>query len=261
MHRRFGRPIFAVLLLLVSFCLASKGQAPRAQKAPGSDFQHPIYLELEAKGSDVRDVGDYLLRRDIVYILRLEAGQKLKSKIATAFTDDRSPSVITIFLIDGRARSFEDAQVLDRKPGALDRTQKPNMISASVTYTAPITADYFLVADFQGAGVDFALTANAGKSDIPKRNLTCVTGPVLAPTFLSPGVSNSLISDLTIGDPTKTDPPDEHNRHFCLSDGCKVRPPTSFVLNIKLRDAFEAKKRVRSCWDLSNTITEVISLP
>jgi hypothetical protein len=260
MRLQSSRAILTVFFLLSAFCstLAVGGQPAKAQKEMGTDFQHPIYLPVEPSKSTVRGVGDYSLRRDIVYILRLNAGQQLKATLASAYTADRPPTATSLFLVDGKTKSFEDAQVLDRKLGEIDRTQKPSDIRASLVYTAPITADYFLVADFQGVGIKFTLTTSADITDIPQPQLTCVTGPVVTPIYLYPGVPNSLISDFIVGEPTQTDPPDDHNRHFCLTEACNIRPPTSLVLTIKLWEAFSSKKRIRACWDITKTITEIV---
>jgi len=168
---------------------------------------------------------------------------------------------VTKFTNRGQSTSFEDSdtKVVDRQLGAIDRTQKPAIIKASIAYTAPVTADYYLVADFQGDGVEFTLTAKVETAVILTRPSTCVAGLVAALTYLSPGIPDSLISDITIGTRAKADDPDEHNRHFCLTATCKIRPPKSLVLTIKLQGAVEAKKETRACWDSSNTITEVTS--
>lgn len=262
--RRYIRAILLIMLLMPRFDAASQGQDDKAKKAPGSDIQHPIYLPIEeAKPLVVKDVGDYSLRRDVVYILRLEAGQHLSATISSAFVMGQYPSTITLALVDGRTTSLEDtdAKVLDRQLSAIDRKQKPAVIKASIGYTAPITSDYYLIADFQGGGVEFTLTVKAETTVAIKRPLTCVTGQVAtAPTYLSPGSPDSLISDITVGDRVKANHPDEHNNHFCLTATCKIRPPTSLVLTFKLKEGFAAKKEMRACWDTSNTITEVAFL-
>jgi hypothetical protein len=262
--RRYIRAILLITILMPRFDVASQGQDDKAKKAPGSDFQHPIYLPIEeGKTFAVKDVGDYSLRRDIVYILRLEAGEHLSATISSAFVMGQYPSTTTLALVDGRTKSLEDtdAKVLDRQLSAIDRTQKPSVIKASIAYTAPVTADYYLIADFQGGGVEFKLTINSEASVATKRPLTCVTGQVAtAPTYLSPGSADSLISDVTVGERAKASHPDEHNRQFCLTSTCKTRPPTSLVLTFKLTDGFATKKELRACWDVSNTITEVAFL-
>lgn len=251
------------MLLIPWLGVASGAQDEKGKKTPGSDIHHPICLPLEeAKPMVVKDIGDYSLRRDIIYILRLEAGQRLTATISSAFKPGQYTGAITLALVDGRTKSFEDTSgnVLDRQLGVIDRSKKPAIIKASIDYTAPVTADYFLVADVQGGGIVFTLTAEAETVVILKRPSTCVTGLVAAPNYLSPGIPDSLISDIFVGDPAKADDPDERNRHFCLTAACKIRPPTSLVLTIKLQGAVEAKKAIRACWDSSNAITEVTSL-
>jgi hypothetical protein len=259
MKPRYLKAILTIMLLTSPFGATSRAQDDKVKKAPGADFHHPIYLPVGVgKPSVVKGVGDALLHPDIVYILRLEAGQQLSATLSSALTAAQEPSMVALSLIDGRATSFEDAQVLDRKLGTTDRKQKPGTMQASIAYVAPDTGDYYLVAEFHGGGIIFQLTATAETAVILKHPSTCVTGLVTSPTYLSPGVPDSLISDITVGDRTKADPPDEHNRHFCLTT-CEIRPPTSLVLTTKLQDAFGTKKEIQACWDPSNTITEISS--
>jgi len=140
-------------------------------------------------------------------------------------------------------------------------TEKPTVFSASFNFAAPVTDDYYVVPIFQSAGLVFTLGAKVTRvADLP-RHLSCVSGPLTKPIYVSPGVSNSVISDITVGDRAKAEKPDEHNRRFCVAQVCKIRPPTSLFLTIKLQEAFEAKKEVKACWDSSNTITEVGVMP
>ncbi len=211
----------------------------------------------------MEDVGDNSLRRYIVYILRLEAGQRLTATMLSPFVKGQDPGTIALSLIDGRTTSFDDdaVNVLGHRLGAIDRTRSPAMIQASIAYVAPITADYYLIATFQANGIEFTLSAKVETAITIKRPSTCVTGLVASTSYLSPGVSDSLLSDVTVGDPAKVDHPDEYNRHFCLKSACNIRPPTSLVLTIKLQGAFDAKKQIRACWDSSNVITEVAFSP
>jgi hypothetical protein len=256
MRPQYLNAILTIMLLTPLFCALSGTQDDKA-KRPGSDFHHPIYLPIGVeKLSTVNGVGDALLHPDIVYILRLDAGQKLTATISSASTAAQEPGMLALSLVDGRATSFEDAQVLNRKLATIGRKQGSAIIQASITYVAPDTGDYYLVAEFHGAGIVFQLTATTTIEIPPKPLSTCVSGPVNAPTFLSPGASDSLISDISVGDPAKAGSSDEHNHHFCVTS-CDVRPPTSLVLTTKLQDAFEAKKQIRACWDSSNTIVAV----
>ena len=256
---KYLKAILTTVLLILPFGASARAQDDKAKKKPGADFPHPIYLPIAfEKPSTVKGIGDALLHPDIIYILRLEEGQQLTATLSSASKPGHGPGVLALSLVDGRATSFQDAQTIQRtlaKPGPKER---PGTLEASITYVAPDTADYFLVAEFQTAGTLFQLTTTAKQVVEVKSTLTCATGPVREPTYRSPGLPDSLISDFTIGDPAKADSPDPHNRHFCLTS-CEVRPPTSLVLTAKLQYAFENKTQVRACWDSSNTIGEVSS--
>jgi hypothetical protein len=261
-----GRPKYlkaipTIMLLTFPLVASAGAQDEKAKKKPGSDFPHPIYLPTSLdKASTVKGIGDALSHPDIIYILRLEEGQQLTATLSTVSKSAQGPGVLALSLVDGRATSLEDAQTIQRSaapPGQAPK-ERPGALEASITYVAPDTADYFLVAEFQTTGTLFQLTTTAKRVVEVKSTLACATGPVREPTYRSPGLPGSLISDFTIGDPARADPPDPYNRHFCLTS-CEVRPPTSLVLTTKLQYAFENKTRTRACWDSSNTITEVSS--
>jgi hypothetical protein len=250
MHRRTLECVALVLFLL--FVSGVRAQDMPARKKPGSDFTHPIYLP--AVSSEVSGVGDASVRPDIVYILRLHAGQQLTSTLRSSSPAAQTKESLSLALVDGHATSFQDAHVIHSEPASIDRKQKPPEASASITYVAPETADYFLVAGFQGAGVVFHLKTTVSEALSVPEKLNCVSGPITNLESFTQDVPTNQISNLAIGDPAK--PEDDHNRRFCMAD-CKVRPPTSLVLTAILNTAFSAKKDVTVCWDESNTITKV----
>ncbi|MGC2530350.1 MAG: hypothetical protein WA639_21595 [Candidatus Acidiferrum sp.] len=255
MHRRTLECVALVPFLV--FVFGAPAQDTPARKKPGSDFTHPIYLAAVSSNKtpiEVSGVGDTSVRPDIVYILRLRAGQQLTATLRSSSPAAQTKESLTLTLVDGHATSFQDAHVIHSEPASIDRKQNPPEASASITYVAPETTDYFLVAGFQGAGVVFHLKATVSEALSVPDKLDCVSGPITSLESFTQDVPSNLISDLAIGDSAK--PEDDHNRRFCMTD-CKIRPPTSLVLTAILNTAFSAKKEVAACWDESNTISRV----
>jgi hypothetical protein len=264
MRRQILKCAATVLLLFFVPSGRSAAQDTTPKKKPGSDFLHPIHMPVVEEFPDkpkpapiiLNGVGDASLHPDIIYILRLNAGQQLTATLTSTSPAAQSLEGLVLSLVDGHATSLQDAHVILRLPASVDRNAHPPEARASVTYVAPDTGDYFLVAGFQGAGVVFHLTATAVTVVSIPSDLKCVTGPITDLQPFTLDVPENLISALTVGDPPNADPPDDHNRRFCLTD-CQVRPPTSPVLTATLNVAFAAKKHVQACWDPSNTITKV----
>jgi hypothetical protein len=247
---------FVAIVLLALFASGARAQDSSAKKKPGSDFAHPIYLpgSSDKKPVELSGVGDSLVRPDVVYILRLNAGQQLIASLRASSSAAQNKESLSLSLVDGRATSFEDARLIQREPASIDRKQKSPEARASITYVAPETGDYFLVAAFQGAGVVFHLKATVSQVLPVEEKLNCVSGSITKLETFTQDVPTNLISDLAVGDAAT--PEDDHNRRFCMTE-CLVRPPTSLVLTAILNTAFATKKEVKACWDDSNTITKV----
>lgn len=247
-------------------------QDTKAKKVDGSDFLHPIYLpavaETCAKPSPetVCGVGDTLLHPDLVYALRLYAGQELTAKISSESKPALDPRAMALNLVDGKATSFSDAQRLDHKLAVLDSNDKAHpAYRASIVYVAPETGDYFLVAEFHAAGIVFQLKASAARVLPAAAPLGCFSGVISELDYSSQDVPNNLISYLTIVGPQKPDDPLDYNMHFCLTT-CDIQPPTSHVLTNDLTNSFKYNEKktdtkdtqkVNACWDSSKTITQV----
>jgi len=271
MRSRYSTAVLAILFLCLLFHLGTFAQDEKHEIVPGADFQHPIYLALDEgkKENLVQGIGDNSKRPAIVYIVRLEAGQKLSAKLTSTFDKSRGQEPFVLYLFDGKTTSLVGSGTtwIVRQPGMSESkekskkepepTEKPTLFSASFDFASPVTDDYYVVPIFQSAGLVYTLAANVTRvADLPQP-LSCVSGRLTKPTYVSPGVANSVISDITVGDRAKADKPDEHNRRFCVAQVCKIRPPTSLVLTIRLQEAYEAKKEVKVCWDSLNTITEL----
>lgn len=255
MQLRYPHAVLATLVFMSLWGTIANALDDKKKTLPGADFHHPIYLPVADQSFTARGIGDASLRRDIVYILRLEEGKQLTATLSSSGDAAREPNVIALSLVDGKATSFEDAIVIVRKTAKPTGEREPGRVGASINYVAPTTGDYYLVAEFNGPGIVFELTTTAKRVLDVKSDLLCVEGRVTNPVYVSPGLQDSLISDFVIGD-SKVDPPNEHNRHFCLTV-CTVRPPTSHVLSTILQTAFNVGKNVKACWDSSNTVTAV----
>ena len=265
MRPRYLISVLTLSLLGLLLHLESFAQNEKHEIVPGSDFQHPIYLPLEEgkQQSRIQGIGDNSKRPAIVYVVRLEAGQQLSAKLASTSELSRGQQPFALYLFDSKTTSLVGSGTtwILRQPGNPESKAKTSLFGASFEFAAPVTDDYYIVPTFQSAGLLFTLVAKVTRVANLPRNLSCVTGQLTKPTFVAPGASNSVISDVTVGDRAKADHPDDHNRHFCIVQACEIRPPTSLVLTVKLQNAFEAKTNVKVCWDPSNTVTEVSVMP
>jgi hypothetical protein len=258
MRQPHRRALVMISLLGAAFISYLHAQdAPKAVVS-GSDFQNPIYLRFKGGKSTVQGVGDRQKRPSIIYVVRLEQGQQLTATLASTFKIDPGPQPFQLFLFDSQTSSFlgSSANWLVRKAGVPINKKQPSLIEASFEYVAPVTDDYYITPVFQRGGTLFDLSATIQTLLSPPHSSNCVKGIPTKPSYISPGVSNSRISDITIGNPAKANHPDQNNRRFCLTSACAIQPPKSVVLTIKLWEAFDAKAVGEACWDESNTITE-----
>ena len=245
----YGLTVFAFLLLGLAFDVCSFAQQEKRTVLRGSDIPHPFYWPLEKKPS-VEDIGGGSSRSAIVYIVRLKAGQQLKATMTTKYDKGLLPEPFSLYLFDSKTSSLMGSGTtwLTRVPASPTPVKSPSFFSASLIFASPVSADYYIVPAFQGAGVIFKLEHET-TTVIPAPPLTnCVIGPVAKLSYVS-SEDDSLISDITVGDPAKAAKPDSRSRRFCLKQACAIRPPTSLVLTYKLQDAFTAKKHVKACWD------------
>lgn len=264
--------ILIALLLGLTIHLSSSAQEAKRGAVRGSDIPHPLYWPLEKKAA-VEAIGDSSSRPAIVYIVRLEAGQQLTATLTSRYDKSWLPEPFVLYFFDSKTTSLigSGTTFLVRQPaqpytekdpssGSAKGKQPPKEPSAFVAkfaFVSPVSADYYVVPTFENAGIFFKL---AGDTKVVMEVIppaSCASGPVSKPVYISPGTDDSLISDITIGDPDKTAKPDNQNRRFCLKGACAVRPPTSLVLTYKLQEASDSKKSVKVCWDSSKTITEV----
>jgi hypothetical protein len=264
MTLRYRTPIFTILILGLALGLGLFAQDEKREIVPGADFQHPIYLPLEeGKPLAVKGIGDNSKRPAIIYIVRLNAGQQLTAKLTSSFDKSRGLEPFLLYLFDAKTTSLVGSGTtwILQRPASPDPQKNPKNFVASFNFASPDRDDYYVVPIFQDAGILFTLEMTAKTvSDFPGPP-NCVSGPLTKPIYVSPGVANSLIADITVGGKTKADKLDAQNRRFCIVQACSVRPPSSVVLTIRLRDAFDSKRKVKACWGSSETITEVVALP
>lgn len=268
MGSRYHTFLLTVLLVGVIFDFASNADDEKHEIIPGSTFQHPIYLTAQEgqKAEMIRGIGDSAKLPAIMYIVRLEPGQEVTVELTSTFDKDRGQQPFLLYLFDAKTTSLVGSGTnwIVQERGSPMPTKVPNLFRASFRFASPFASpvanDYYIVPVFESAGIVFTLKVEVTRVLAVPLHVSCVTGPLSEPIYVSPGDPDSLISDITIGDQTKAKKPDERNRRFCVAQACTISPPTSLFLTNSLRDAIGGKKKVKACWDSSNTISE-ISVP
>lgn len=247
---RAKRRVITLGLLLVGLTTDVKlfAQQEKRPSVRGSDVTHPLYWPL-GKKSSVEGIGDKSSRPAIVYIIRLKAGQQLVANMTAKYDKSLLPEPFVLYLFDGKTTSLMGSGTnwLIRANAQQSAIKNPTSFTASLKFESPVSADYFVVPVFQGAGFSFRLDGKASMVESGIEHLSCASGSITKVAYISNG-ADSLISDVTIGDPAKVKTSDQHNRRFCLKQACTVRPPTSLVLTYELQDASDAKRSVKVCW-------------